>query len=178
MHAGTAVLTGAVVFEMGLGQWFDVICSLVTMPEGFALFEGCWLSHVAPCFLSMIEARLREDETEWDREVNEDLLCLEVIFTTSWIIQWVLHTLHNHGDTHSYMETDIHRHTIRWKQCSCKVKKQNIEQESLIAEQESWLLWNYYELWNICLQREGEAVDWRNFQLRKWELRLRHKTWM
>lgn len=123
MHAGTAVLSGAAVFEMGPGQWFDVICSLVTMPEGFALFEGCWLSHVAPCFLSMIEARLREDETEWDREVNEDLLCLEVIFTTSWIIQWVLHTSHSHGDTPSYMHTDIHRHTVCWRQCSCKVKE-------------------------------------------------------
>lgn len=30
----------------------------------------------------------RKDETEWDMEVNEDSLCLEVIFITSCIIQW------------------------------------------------------------------------------------------
>lgn len=87
VYAETSILSGAVVFETRLGQRFDVIYSLVTMPWGFALFEGCWLSHVAPCFLSMIEAGLREDETEWDIEVNEDFHFLEVIFTTSWIIQ-------------------------------------------------------------------------------------------
>lgn len=105
MHAGTAVLGGAVVFEMGPGQWLDVIGSLVTMPRGFALFEGCRLSRVPPCSLSMIEAWLREDETAWDREVNEDLLCLQVIFTSWWIIQRLLRTSNHHRESHTHTHT-------------------------------------------------------------------------
>lgn len=102
-HAGAAVLGGAAVFELGPGQWFDVICSLVAMPGGFALFEGCRLSRVPRCSLSMAEASLKEDETAWHREVNEDLLCLQVIFTSWWIIQRLLRTTNYHRVWHTYM---------------------------------------------------------------------------
>lgn len=56
-----------------------------------------------PRFSSMIESRLKEDETEWDMEVNEHSPCLQVIFLpTTWIIQH-FYTLHacRHTDKHT-----------------------------------------------------------------------------
>lgn len=90
VYAESTALSGPLVYKTWLGQRFDAIFSLVTVPGGFALFECCWLSRVAPCYSSVIEGWLREDETEWDMEVNEDSPCLKVVFITSWIIHTVL----------------------------------------------------------------------------------------
>lgn len=56
-------------------QLFDIIFSVLNMPRGRGVFEGSWLSLVAPRFSSMIEARQREDETECDMGVNGAFRC-------------------------------------------------------------------------------------------------------
>lgn len=135
------------VFKTGPGQWFDVICSLVTMPRGFAVFEGCRLSRVPRCSLSMIEDWLREDETAWDREVNEDLLCLQVVFTSWWIIQRLLRTTSYHRErthacrhAHTHKQTHTQTHGL-WEATQLRRKKNEAPSRSDVMRRKNPVQW-------------------------------------
>lgn len=59
----------------------------------------------------MIEGRLREDETEWDMEVNEDLKAPSVSMSSLRPHElFTAHLLRTHMRAHIYLHAD--RHTL------------------------------------------------------------------
>ena len=63
-----------------------------------------------PRFSSMMESRLKEDETEWDMEVNEHSPCLQVIFLRPHEL-FSVSTHSTHVDTHTQTHPHAQKHT-------------------------------------------------------------------